>query len=178
MTVQTTYLIDKVLGYPGDVADCADTVKDTKISKFAGQIGFGLFLTKRAAQADGVEDCGPPTATADVTARPRGFSVRNQLTKPGGYELNEPVTLLRKGVIWVQVEAAVAQDGQVARSSARFAATRTRPLRSPFPAPCSGAARPARGSRRSKSTCRDAAPQPLPRTLRTPRTNHGSQTSR
>jgi hypothetical protein len=119
MTVQTTYLIDKVLGYPGDVADCADTVKDTKISKFAGQIGFGLFLTKRAAQADGVEDCGPPTATADVTARPRGFSVRNQLTKPGGYELNEPVTLLRKGVIWVQVEAAVAQDGQV---FARFAA--------------------------------------------------------
>jgi hypothetical protein len=119
MTVQTSYLIDKVLGYPGDIVDCSDTVRDTKISKFAGQIGFGLFVTKRAAQSDGVEECGPPTATADVTARPRGFSVRNQLTKPGGYELNEAVTLLRRGIIWVQTEGAVSQDGQV---FARFAA--------------------------------------------------------
>jgi len=115
MTVQTSFSVDKQRAYAGMLADAGD--KDT-INKIAtSAVPFGCGVVKRAAPADTVEQCGVPTATADVTARPRGIAVKDETRRgpqaglPGGYEIGDSVTILKRGRIWVPVEGAVAQDG-------------------------------------------------------------------
>jgi hypothetical protein len=79
-------------------------------------VPFGVGVVKRASPADTVEQCGVPTATADVTARPRGIALIDQTRKgpqagnAGGYESGDIVSYLKQGRIWVAVEGAVSQD--------------------------------------------------------------------
>lgn len=116
MTVQTSYALDKALGLPGCVADTYPSGKDSKLAVAA--VPFGRCVVRRAAET--AEQCNLPSASTDVTARPRGISVLDATRKPGtAYEANDAVTYLRKGRIWVEVEAAVAVDGDV---FVRFAA--------------------------------------------------------
>jgi hypothetical protein len=77
---------------------------------------FGTFAVRRVA--DGPEQAAPPSSAADVTLRPRGFVL--QVADPHlggpvvlGYDQGSPVTLVRRGRVWVPVEAAVTQDGAV-----------------------------------------------------------------
>lgn len=115
MTVQTSFTVDKTRAYAGMLADASHCDTITKIATSAVPFGYGV--VKRASPADGVEQAGVPTATADVTARPRGVAVKDESRKGpqsgnvGGYEIGDPMTLLKKGKIWVPVEGAVAQDG-------------------------------------------------------------------
>ena len=83
---------------------------------------FGTFAVRRVS--DGPELAAPPSSAADITARPRGFVL--QVADPVlggpvvlGYDTGSPVTLVRRGRVWVPVEAPVSQDGAV---YARFAA--------------------------------------------------------
>lgn len=123
MTVQTSFSVDKVRAYAGMLADNGDKDTFTKIASSAVPFGFGV--VKRAAQADTVEQAGVPTATADVTARARGIAIKDETRRGpqaglvGGYEALDPMTLLKRGRIWVPVEAAVTQDGA---AFCRFAA--------------------------------------------------------
>jgi hypothetical protein len=117
-TVQTSYVVDKVLGYPGTVADSVDTVRESKAA--AAAVNFGTFVCRRASPADAVEQCANPAATADVTARGRGIALRDETRKnTQGYVTDDQVVYLRKGRVIVAVEAAVTQDAAV---FVRFAA--------------------------------------------------------
>lgn len=122
-SVQTTYSVNKVAGYPGLVVDAVDTVRASKAA--AAAVNFGTFVCRRTAPADAVEQCANPAATADVTARPRGIALKDETRRnstggfPGGYAVDDQVVYLRKGRVWVNVEAAVTQDGAV---FVRFAA--------------------------------------------------------
>jgi len=116
-TVQTTYSVDKVLGYPGSVADSVDTTRESKFA--AAAVNFGTFVVKRASPADANEECANPAASADVTARPRGIALKDETRKNTvAYQVGDQVVYLRKGRAIVAVEAAVSQDGAV---FARFA---------------------------------------------------------
>jgi hypothetical protein len=123
MTVQTSFSVDKVRAYAGMIADAGDKDTGNKIATSA--VPFGCGVVKRAAPADTVEQCGVPTATADVTARPRGIAVKDESRRgpqsgfPGGYELGDSVTYVKRGRVWVAVEGAVAQDSS---AFCRFAA--------------------------------------------------------
>jgi hypothetical protein len=123
MTVQTTFVIDKPRAIAGMLADSGDTDKGTKLA--TSVIPFGVGVVKRASPADGVEQCGVPTATADVTARPRGIAIHDVTRRgpqgglAGGYEIGDPVSYLKQGRIWVVVEGTVTQDSA---AFCRFAA--------------------------------------------------------
>lgn len=107
--VQTTYLINPVAAFPGLVADQRDAVYETRFA--AAQINFGTAVVQRASPADGVDQCANPAATADVTARFRGIAVHDETRRNGyGYELNAPVKYMRRGLIWMVAEEAIAQD--------------------------------------------------------------------
>lgn len=122
-TVQTSYVVDKAAGYPGAVANSVPSVRESKAA--AAAVNFGTFVCRRAAPADGDDQCANPAATADVTARGRGIAILDQTKKGpqygtvGGYVANDQVEYLRQGQIWVTVEEAVVQDGPV---FVRFAA--------------------------------------------------------
>lgn len=112
MAIQTSYPIDKGLGYPGALATAEPCQKISRIA--AGAIPFGRGVSRRATPADTPEQVGLPAASADVTATFRGVSVRDESRKPGvGYEVGDPVGVLRQGVIYVEVEETVV-DGESA----------------------------------------------------------------
>lgn len=108
--VQSTYAINPTAAYPGLIASNMNgTVLETRFA--AAQINFGTAVVQRAAPADGVDQCANPAATADVTARFRGIAVHDETVRNGfGYEINRPVKYMRRGLIWMVAEAAIAQD--------------------------------------------------------------------
>ena len=111
-SIQTTFVYDKVAGYPGCVADAVDTVRESKAA--AAAVNFGTFVCRRASPVDGDDQCANPAATADVTARGRGIALRDETRKhTTGYETNDQVSFLRRGRVWVTVEEAVLQDDAV-----------------------------------------------------------------
>lgn len=104
--IQTSYVFDKALGYPGCVVDAANTLKESKAA--AAAVPFGTLVCRRASPADGQDVCANPAATADVTARAYGVALRDETRKhTTGYETNDQVTFLRRGRVWVTVEDAV-----------------------------------------------------------------------
>lgn len=111
MSVQTSYLVDAVKGTAGQLVDSGNC---EKISRTCDQttLGFGLFVARRNTQSDTPEECGAPTATADVTSRGYGVSVKDELAKPGGYSQYEEVRILRKGRIFVDAEEAWTDGAQ------------------------------------------------------------------
>jgi hypothetical protein len=112
MTVQSSFSIDKVLGYPGLIADTMPSnVSDSKLA--AAATGFGLAVCRRASPADPVSSAAPPNATADVSARLQGIALRDETRKnTTGYETNDPMRVLRRGRVWVNVEGSVTADAQ------------------------------------------------------------------
>lgn len=110
--IQTTFVYDKALGYPGCVANAFPTVRESKAAVAA--VNFGTFVCRRASPADAEDQCANPAATADVTARGRGIALRDESRKhTTGYEVNDQVSYLRRGCVWVVVEEAVLQDDAV-----------------------------------------------------------------
>ena len=104
--IQSAFVFDKSLGYPGCVADAVNTVKESKAA--AAAVPFGTLVCRRASPADGQDVCANPAATADVTARAYGIALRDETRKHGtGYEINDQVTYLRRGRVWVTVEDGV-----------------------------------------------------------------------
>lgn len=107
------------LVWPRDSREWRTYSRTTKIATMA--LAFGSFAVRRAA--DGGEQASLPSSSADVTARPGGFVINanefGQLGGGGQYEINDPVTLLRRGQIWVPVESSVSELGAV---FCRFAA--------------------------------------------------------
>lgn len=113
--VQTAYNINHVAAYPGLIASLYGTIIETRLA--AAQVNFGTVVVQRAAPADGADQCANPAATADVTARMRGIAIHDETQRGSisgaggfGYELNRPVKYLRRGLIWMVAEAAIAQD--------------------------------------------------------------------
>lgn len=85
----------------------------------SGGIPFGVFVSR---QAD--ERVKLPTTSGEVTATGEGFAVRDPFKEQdasgvGLYANGDEIGVMRSGFIWVQVEAAVTEEGQV---FARFAA--------------------------------------------------------
>jgi hypothetical protein len=112
MATQTSFSIAPALAYAGMVADESPAVRWTRLA--AASIGFGIGACKRSTQADDSDECAGPTQATDVTARFRGITLRDETRKNGtGYESGDPVVLLRRGLVWVEVEGAVTEDGDV-----------------------------------------------------------------
>jgi hypothetical protein len=118
--IQTAYNINHVVAVPGAQADQRRCDFETKLA--AAQINFGTFVTKSTSPAAGVDQTANPSATGDVTARPHGIAMYDETVRNGfGYELNRPVKIMRRGLVWVVAETDVAiVDG--AQAFIRFTA--------------------------------------------------------
>jgi hypothetical protein len=102
--IQSTFVYDRAVGYPGCVVDAVDTVRESRAAGAA--VNFGTLVCKRAA--DDADECGNPAASADVTARVLGVALRDETRKhTTGYETGDQVTYLRKGRVYVTVESDV-----------------------------------------------------------------------
>jgi hypothetical protein len=112
MAVQTTYVLDKGIGFAGQILNAEFAQKISRIA--AGAIPFGRGVSRRASPADTPEQVGLPAATGDVSATFRGVSLRDESRKANtGYEVNDPVGIGRKGVFVVEVDEVVL-DGEAA----------------------------------------------------------------
>lgn len=106
MTVQSSFSYDAVKGRPGGLVDAGNTEKISRTAN-AVAVPFGKFVARRNAEGDSAEQCGLPTATADVTARGKGFAIYDHTRKNGsGYEASDQVNIMRKGRMWVDCETA------------------------------------------------------------------------
>ena len=104
--VQTAYNVDHKAGVPGLLVD--NRSLDAVISKIARTaIPFGVAVV--LGSGDGDEGCSVPDTTGEITAGTLlGVSVRDpQLPSTDGYAIGDPVLILTKGRIWVDVEEAV-----------------------------------------------------------------------
>lgn len=118
MTIQTTFVVDHPIAFPGQPADLTHSTVISKIA--AGTIPFGSFCVRAAAGVD--ESCALPVATADVTARPWGVAIKDQTHRGSNNldnEANDMVPVMTKGRVWVTVEGAVTNG---AAAFVRFAA--------------------------------------------------------
>lgn len=82
----------------------------TRFVQQVGGIGFGLAVVRAADQTVKL-----PAAAGDVTNSFEGFTVRQEYREanPQGYSNLEPVPVMRRGYIWVEVEGAVTEEGAV-----------------------------------------------------------------
>jgi hypothetical protein len=106
MTIQSSFSVDHVTAFPGMLADCTDKVVISKITTVL--VPFGSFVCRGAAGV--VESCALPVATGDVTARPWGVAIKDQTHRGSNNldnEVNDIVSIVRKGRVWVTVEGAV-----------------------------------------------------------------------
>lgn len=112
------------------------TISNDPLPAFGGQIAYPMFprvvMTRFVAQVGGIsfglavvraadQTVKLPTVTGDVTNAFEGFSVRQEYREANsqGYSNLEPVSVLRRGYIWVEVEGAVTEEGAVyARTAA------------------------------------------------------------
>jgi hypothetical protein len=109
-TIQTAFNVNHAAAVAGAMfGSLASVVRESRLA--AAAIPFGTIVCQRAAPADGTDQCANPAATADVTARLRGIALYNDTARNGfGYEINQGVTYLRKGLCWMVCESAIAQD--------------------------------------------------------------------
>jgi hypothetical protein len=89
---------------PGQLANGEHSVTMSRIAAAAVPFGRGVCL--RGEPADVPEQGGLPASAEDITARFRGISVYDEAHGSGGYTLHDPMRLVRKGVVLVEVEGA------------------------------------------------------------------------
>lgn len=108
--IQTTFPVNHAAAVAGAIFG-SKPLLESRLA--AAAIPFGTFVCQRASPADGVDQCANPAASADVTVRLRGIAIHNDTARNGfGYEINQGVTYMRKGMCWVVCESAIAQDVQ------------------------------------------------------------------
>lgn len=108
--VQSSVATSAAAGVPGQQYDCNDFVIDTRIATVA--IPFGALVTITA------ENCALPLLTTDVTANLIGIALLDSdkpsggsLSGGGGYQIGDPVRVMRKGRCWVTPEEGTAVAG-------------------------------------------------------------------
>lgn len=101
---QTAYDLVPAAAFAGMLADLTDHVIETLVAD-ESDIGFGLAV----AQGDDDTSCELPDNTGDKI---RGVSMHKHC-ETGQYETGEVVSLLRRGKIWVNVDATVTKGGDV-----------------------------------------------------------------
>lgn len=116
-TVQTVFNVNHSAAVAGALfGRVSEGGRESRLA--AAVIPFGTFVVQRASPADGPDQCANPAASADVTARLRGIALYNDTARGSGnganggygYEVNQGVTYLRRGLVWVRCESAIAQD--------------------------------------------------------------------
>jgi hypothetical protein len=102
--VQTSVPITPALGQPGLEYDLAFNDVVTKAA--ADPIPFGRYVV---FTAEGT--CELPDTLAEVTGNDGGVALRDDSKPSGtGYAVGDPVRVLVRGRVWVEVEQAVAQS--------------------------------------------------------------------
>jgi len=111
--MQSSVATDVSASKNGALADSRPSTVESHVA--TESIPFGRFVCRITASPD--ESCSLPAVTGDVTSgRAIGFSVYDASKEDNaadGYLDNEPVSVLRKGLIWVDCETAAAVGGAV-----------------------------------------------------------------
>jgi hypothetical protein len=107
MPVQTSYSAAPAIGYAGQIADSSVT---NVISRIANEsIVAGRFVVR---QAEG--KCKLPAAAADITSGlALGVAMYDSSREPEAYASGDQVPVVRKGPVYVTVEAGVTEGGAV-----------------------------------------------------------------
>lgn len=101
------YMEKGLAGQLGDIGQ-ADVI--TRINAYGDTIPFGVFVTKGAAEREAVL----PDASAEVTGTVGlGVTLRSH-TQPQdeGYADGDPMSVIKKGRVWVPVEDAVTAESE------------------------------------------------------------------
>ena len=95
-------------GMAGGLADIGPCDIVTRINADAAAIPFGVFVTKGANQGEAVL----PTVSGEVTGPVGQGVVLRSHTQPQeeGYAVSDPMSVIKKGRVWVPVDSAVTAE--------------------------------------------------------------------
>lgn len=115
MSGQLTYGLDHVVATPGQIGDASNAAEYTSFPA-SEAIPFGRFVEVPA----GGTTCRLPQGTGQEINGLVGVSVYRDAMPPGGYQIGDEVTILRRGRIWVEFNGTGAtelEDARVKHSS-------------------------------------------------------------
>ena len=104
--MQLEYSTDVAPGYHGMVADSAPSLTDTVVT--AAEYDVGIVLVADRSAGAGAKRAKAPAAAAELDAvNVIGFLSRNEMSEPGKVPAGSVRAAVRKGRVFVNVEAAV-----------------------------------------------------------------------